>query len=412
MDLIEILKVALTSLRANKLRSSLTILGIVVGIFSIIAISTIIAMLQTSIAEGVSSLGSNTFQVQKWPAVRMGGHGDWAKYRNRKNITTNNFDDLETKLVEAKAIAATSSRGGRVIKYGTEKTNPNVRIYGITPNSFITRDWNIESGRAINQQDYQSGKKVVVLGTDLLKTLFKNKNIDPVGEEISVNGNRLKIIGILEEQGAVFGQSQGNLAIIPLTTFNSFYGGRRRSLSISVMAEDKAEYADLMEITEGYMRTIRKVFPGFDNDFEIVSNESILKQINDITSGVRIGAFVIAGIALLAAGIGIMNIMLVSVTERTKEIGLRKAVGAKKKDILMQFLTESVALSLIGGFIGIILGILVGNFVGSQLNAVATVPFDWVAIGVMLCVIIGVGFGTYPAYKASNLDPIEALRWE
>ncbi|MBU0475848.1 MAG: ABC transporter permease [Bacteroidetes bacterium] len=411
MDFLEILKVALTSLKANKLRSSLTILGIVVGIFSIIAISTIIAMLQTSIEEGVSSLGSNTFQVQKWPAVRMGGHAEMAKYRNRKDITIDNFDNLDIKLVEAKAIAATSSRGGRVIKYENEKTNPNVRIYGVTPNSFITRDWNVETGRAINTQDYKNGRKVVVLGTDLLKTLFKNKNINPIGEEISVNGNRLKIIGILEDQGAIFGQSQGNLAIIPLTTFNSFYGNRR-SLSISVMAKDKLEYSNLMEITEGYLRTIRKVFPGDDNDFEIVSNESVMKQINDITAGVRIGAFVIAGIALLAAGVGIMNIMLVSVTERTKEIGLRKAVGAKNKNILMQFLAEAVTLSLIGGFVGIVLGILVGNFVGSQLNAVATIPFDWVAIGVLLCVLIGVGFGTYPAYKASNLDPIEALRWE
>lgn len=412
MEITEIFRVALSSLKANKLRSSLTILGIVVGIFSIIAISTIIAMLQTSIEEGVSSLGSNTFQVQKWPAVRMGGGNDWAKYRNRKNITVDNFDDLQTKLVESKAVAATSRRGGRVIKYENEKTNPNVVIYGATPNAFITRDWNVETGRAINKQDYQSGRKVVVLGTDLLRTLFKNKSIDPIGEEISVNGHRLKIIGVLEEQGAIFGQSQGNLAIIPLTTFNSFYGGRRRSLSISVMAEDKQEYSDLMEITEGYMRTIRKVFPGDENDFEIVSNESVLKQINDITSGVRIGAFVIAGIALLAAGIGIMNIMLVSVTERTKEIGLRKAVGAKNKNILTQFLAESVTLSLIGGFIGIFLGILVGNLVGAQLNAAATVPLDWVAIGVFLCVVIGVGFGTYPAYKAANLDPIEALRWE
>lgn len=411
MDYLEIFKVALTSLKANKLRSSLTILGIVVGIFSIIAISTIIAMLQTSIEEGVSSLGSNTFQVQKWPAVRMGGHNEMAKYRNRKDLTIDNFDDLDVKLVEAKAIAATSSRGGRVIKYENEKTNPNIQIYGVTPNSFITRDWNVEIGRAISTQDYKNGRKVVVLGTDLLKTLFKNKNIDPIGEEISVNGNRLKIIGILEDQGAIFGQSQGNLAIIPLTAFNSFYGNRR-SLSISVMAKDKQEYSNLMEITEGYLRTIRKVFPGDENDFEIVSNESIMKQINDITAGVRIGAFVIAGIALLAAGIGIMNIMLVSVTERTKEIGLRKAVGAKRKNILMQFLAESVTLSLIGGFVGIVLGILVGNFVGSQLNAVATIPFDWVAIGVLLCVLIGVGFGTYPAYKASNLDPIEALRWE
>jgi putative ABC transport system permease protein len=412
MEIVEIFKVALTSLRANKLRSSLTILGIVVGIFSIIAISTIIAMLQTSIEEGVSSLGSNTFQVQKWPAVRMGGPGDWAKYRNRKNISLDNFDDLEMKLIQSKAVAATIGRGGRVIKYESEKTNPNVAIYGATPNAFITRDWNVANGRAINKQDYKSARKVVVLGTDLLKTLFKNKNIDPIGEEISVNGHRLKIIGILEDKGAIFGQSQGNMAIVPLTTFNSFYGGRRRSLSISVMAEDKEEYTNLMEITEGYMRTIRKVLPGEENDFEIVSNESVLGQINDITSGVRIGAFVIAGIALLAAGVGIMNIMLVSVTERTKEIGLRKAVGAKNKNILMQFLAESVALSLIGGFVGIVLGILVGNLVGAQLNAAATVPMDWVGIGVFLCVVIGVGFGTYPAYKAANLDPIEALRWE
>jgi putative ABC transport system permease protein len=270
----------------------------------------------------------------------------------------------------------------------------------------------VETGRALNSHDYRSGRKVVVIGSDLYKKLFKNRNISPIGEEISVNGNRLRIIGVLEEKGALFGQSQGNLAIIPLTTFNGFYGGRRRSLSISVMAKDKADYIDLMEITEGYMRTIRKVLPGMENDFEIVSNESVLKQINDITSGVRIGAFVIAGIALLAAGVGIMNIMLVSVTERTKEIGLRKAIGAKKKNIMMQFLTEAVVLSLVGGFIGIILGILVGNLVGTQMNAEATVPFDWVAIGVLLCVVIGVGFGTYPAYKASNLDPIDALRWE
>ncbi len=410
MKIIEIFKVAFTSLRTNKLRSALTILGIVVGIFSIIAISTVISMLQKSIEEGVSSLGSNTFQIQKWPAVRMGGHGSWRKYRNRKNLTVDNYEDLERKLVEAKAVAATAVRGGRVLKYGSEKTNPNVGIYGVTPSAFITKDWNVERGRAINIQDYYRGRKVVVLGADIPSKLFKG--INPVGQEINLGSYRLLVIGVLEKKGAIFGQSQDNFAIIPLTTFSSLYGQRRRSLSISVMANTKEEYNDLMEITEGYLRTIRKVPPGEPNDFEIVSNESILQQINDMTEGVRIGAFVIAGIALLAAGVGIMNIMLVSVTERTKEIGLRKAVGAKRKNILSQFLTEAVALSLVGGFIGIVLGIGIGNYVGSLMNAVTTIPFDWVAIGVLLCVIIGVGFGTYPAYKAANLDPIEALRWE
>ena len=410
MRLVEIFKVALMSLRANKLRSSLTILGIIVGIFSIIAISTVITMLQKSIEEGVSSLGSDTFQIQKWPAVRVGGHDEWHKYRNRKNLTIDNYEDLENKLVEAKSIAATSSRGGRVIKFENEKTNPNVRMYGITPSAFITRDWNVQSGRAFNRQDYNSGRKVVVLGADLPNKLFKGQ--DPIGREISTSGYRLLVIGVLEKKGAIFGQSQDNFAIIPLTTFNSFYGNRRRSLSISVMAENKENYNNLMEITEGYLRTIRKVPVGEPNDFEMVSNESVLEQINDITEGIRIGAFVIAAIALLAAGIGIMNIMLVSVTERTKEIGLRKAVGAQRKNILFQFLTEAVVLCLIGGIIGILLGVGVGNYVGSLMNAVAYVPLDWVVTGVMLCVFIGVGFGTYPAYKAANLDPIEALRWE
>ncbi len=250
----------------------------------------------------------------------------------------------------------------------------------------------------------------MVLGADLPGKLFKGR--DPIGSEISIGGHRSIVIGVLERKGAIFGQSQDNFAIIPLTTFGSFYGNRRRSLSISVMAENKEDYNELMQITEGYLRTIRKVPVGDPNDFEIVSNESVLQQINDITKGIRIGAFVIAGIALLAAGIGIMNIMLVSVTERTKEIGLRKAVGAKRKNILFQFLTEAVVLSLIGGFIGILLGLGVGNYVGSLMNAVTYIPMDWVVGGVMLCVIIGVGFGTYPAYKAANLDPIEALRWE
>lgn len=410
MRFIEIFKVAFSSLRANKLRSSLTILGIIVGIFSIITISTVISMLQKSIEEGVSYLGSNTFQVQKWPAVRVGDHNEWRKYRNRKNLTIADYEALNDKLVRAKAVAATASRGGRVVKYENEKTNPNVQLYGITPSAFITREWNISTGRAINYQDYNSAKKVVVLGADLPQKLFKG--MDPIGKEINMSGYRLRVIGVLEKKGAIFGQSQDNFAIIPLPTFTGFYGDRRRSLSISVMAESKEDYNEVMEITEGYLRTIRKVPPGDENDFEMVSNESVLKQINDITAGFRIGAFVIAGIALLAAGVGIMNIMLVSVTERTKEIGLRKAVGAKKKNVLFQFLTEAVALCLLGGFIGIFFGVIVGNYIGSFLNAVATVPLDWVATGVMLCVFIGVGFGTYPAYKAANLDPIEALRYE
>ncbi|MFH1525432.1 MAG: ABC transporter permease [Bacteroidota bacterium] len=410
MRILETIRVALISLHANKLRSSLTILGIVVGIFSIISISTVIVMLQTSIEEGVSVLGSNTFQIQKWPAVRTGGHGDYAKYRNRKDITRDDFDHLQNKLVQAESMSAISSQRGRVVKFNSEKTNPNVSLYGVTPEAFATREWDIANGRAINSSDMNRNERVVVLGSDIAIKLFTT--FDPVGNEVTIDNHKLRVVGVLAHQGEIFGESRGNFAIIPLSTFQGFYGDRRRSLGITVMAEDKEIYDDLMFSAEGHMRTIRKVAPGEENDFEIVSNVSILNQINDITSGVRIGAFAIAGIALLAAGVGIMNIMLVSVTERTKEIGIRKAIGAKKKNILIQFLTEAVTLCIIGGLVGIFLGVIVGNAVGSLLEATAVIPLDWVMVGIFLCVLIGVTFGTYPAVKAANLDPIEALRYE
>ncbi len=409
MKIIEVLKVSFTSLRTNKLRSILTILGIIVGIFSIIAVSTVISMLQKSIEEGVSSLGKNAFEVRKWPAVRTGGT-DWAKYRNRKDLTVSDFLKLQENLNDAKAVAAIANRWGRVIKYRNEKTNPNVNVLGITPEAFITRDLNVSSGRSINSLDFEKGNRVIVLGADVVNVIFKN--IDPIGQDVTVDGKKLRVIGVLERKGQIFGNSQDNYALIPLSTFGSFFGERRRSLDISVMAHSKDEYQDLMLKTEGFMRTIRKVPPGEENDFEIISNESVMAQINDITSGVRIGAVVIAAIALLAAGVGIMNIMLVSVTERTREIGVRKSVGAKKKNILVQFIIEAIALCLLGGFIGIFIGILAGNLAGSFLEAQAVIPIDWVIIGITLCVLIGVVFGTYPAYKAANLDPIEALRYE
>jgi len=410
MYIFEIIKVAFASLHANKLRSSLTIVGIVVGIFSIIAISTVIEMLQTSIEKGVSQLGQNTFQIQKWPAVQTGGPGERAKYRNRPDITIEDYFRLKEKLVEASFVGAEQWNFGKILKAGNKETNPNIQVSGCTPEAFPTNKWVVESGRAFNERDFQSYSRFIVLGPDIAKTLFPN--INAVGQEVTIDGYKLKVLGVLESQGDVFGQSQDNFAVMPLTTFQSMYGKRSRSINITVMAPDKESYNELIEIAEGYFRTIRKIEPGKENDFDIWSNEQILTRINDITSGVRIGSIVVAAIALLAAGVGIMNIMLVSITERTKEIGIRKAIGAKKINILFQFITEAITLSLIGGVVGIVIGVLVGNLAGSFLNATAVIPIDWVLIGVFLCIIIGVSFGTYPAYKAANLDPIEALRYE
>jgi putative ABC transport system permease protein len=408
MKLLEIIKIALTSLRVNKLRSSLTILGIVVGIFSIISISTIIAMLQVTIESGFSSLGKNTFQIQKFPAMNMGRLSD--KIRNRKDITLEDYYALKDRLYEAEYIGAEMWQWGQLIKFRNEQTNPDVQVAGITPEAQYTNDWVVGDGRALNNNDVDRNARVCVLGAEVVEKLFAT--INPVGQEVKVDGMPLKVVGIFESKGQMFGQSQDNFVVIPISLHQAHYGKNRRSINITVMALNDQIYDETIEAATGIMRAIRKVPPGEDNDFDIYSNASIIDQINNITAGVKIGAIVIAMISLLAAGIGIMNIMLVSVTERTREIGIRKAIGAKRKNILFQFLIEAITLCQFGGLIGIVLGVGIGNLVGSLLNAVPTIPIDWVLIGVGLCVMVGVVFGTYPAYKAANLDPIEALRYE
>jgi putative ABC transport system permease protein len=210
----------------------------------------------------------------------------------------------------------------------------------------------------------------------------------------------------------MFGQSRDNYIVIPITTWQAMYGKYSNSVNIMITARNSEEYEDVIESAIGHFRKIRKVKAGEPDDFSIFSNASMIDQVNDITGPIKTGALVVSLIALLAAGVGIMNIMLVSVTERTREIGIRKAIGARKNSILLQFLMEAVVLCLIGGLVGIFIGVSIGNFAGSLINAQAAIPLDWVMIGISLCVLVGVIFGTYPAYKAANLDPIEALRYE
>lgn len=406
----ESLSLSITSLVTNKLRALLTILGIVVGIFSIILIMTILTMLQNTIETGFSMLGQNTFQIQKYPAIRMGGPHMGRKYWDRKDITIEDFDRLKESLTDAKYVAAELHRGARLVKYQGKETNPNVALVGITQEAVYTNDWFVEEGRSITSADVDRAMPYIILGQDIVDKLFENVN--PIGQIVKIDNRPLRVIGVMERKGQLFGQSRDNIVVIPITVFHSMYGKRDRSVNITVMSHSKFDYNDVIETAIGHMRTIRKVSPGEENNFEIFSNESLLSEINNVTKYVEIGAMVVSFIALLAAGVGIMNIMLVSVTERTREIGIRKAVGAKKSSILTQFLIEAITLCLIGGVIGIVLGVGLGNIAGSFLKAEATIPYDWVLIGLGICVLVGVIFGTYPAYKAANLDPIEALRFE
>ncbi|MCH7965270.1 MAG: ABC transporter permease [Bacteroidetes bacterium] len=403
----QLLSISFQSILNNKLRTLLTILGVVVGIFSIIVIMTIITMLQNSIEDGLAMLNKNTFQIQKFDIIQ--NHSTDKSQRNRKNIKVEEAYRLKKLLTQAKYVGAEQWQLSSV-KFGNKKTNPNINIGGQTVDAMRTNDFKVEYGRDLRESDIQNSTDVCIIGKDIVEKIFPHFN--PVGQTVRVDGRPLRVIGVMEKQPEMFGQSNDNYVLIPITTWQNMYGKYSRSVNIMVTAYSTEEYDDVIESAIGHFRKIRKVSPGEPNDFSIFSNESMITTVNDITGPIKIGALVVSVIALLAAGVGIMNIMLVSVTERTREIGIRKAIGAKKSSILMQFLIEAIILCLVGGFIGIVAGVGIGNLAGSLLSAQSAIPVDWVVIGISLCITVGLIFGTYPAYKAANLDPIEALRYE
>ena len=408
MKLDQLFSISFQSILNNKLRTSLTILGVVVGIFSIIVIMTIITMLQNSIEDGLAMLSKNTFQIQKFDAMQ-GPNRDRSQ-RNRKDLTIEEANKLKELLTEALYVGVEQWEWGKIVKYGNLETNPNTHIGGQTVDAMRTNDFNVEYGRDFRESDIQYSADVCILGQEIVEKIFPNMN--PVNQIIRVDNKPLRVIGVMEKQPEMFGESHDNYVLMPITTWQSMYGRYGKSVNIMVTAPDAESYNEVIESAIGHFRKIRKVEPGQPDDFSIFSNESMITQVNDITGPIKIGALAVSLVALIAAGVGIMNIMLVSVTERTREIGIRKAVGARKSSILIQFLIEAIILCLVGGTLGIVIGIAIGNFAGSFLSAQFAVPVDWVIIGITMCVIVGLIFGTYPAYKAANLDPIESLRFE
>jgi putative ABC transport system permease protein len=406
----EIIRIALNAIRMNKLRSALTLLGVVVGVFSIIGVMTAVQVLQNSIESGLSELGSNTFQIQKFPAMFVGGHAAWEKYRHRKDITLDQAEYVIGKLTSAQFAAAEASAWGQTIQTMTGlKTNPNVNVMGEMPAGIATNNWTIKEGRSMIDNEQTYGANVAILGQEISKKLFPRGGA--IGQDVKIGGDRYTVIGVFDVKGSAMGGNNDNFVVIPLSKFlNEF--GKQRSLNVMVKAKSPEVYDQCMEEARMALRVARKVEPGKEDDFEIFSNESLISTFNDFTKYVKMGVGFISFISLLAAGVGIMNIMLVSVTERTKEIGLRKSVGARKSNILSQFITEAVVLCQIGGLIGIGLGILGGNLAAIAFSLPAVFPVDWAIIGFALCAFIGVAFGVYPAWKAANLDPIEALRYE
>lgn len=408
MDFSEILRLALDSLKANKLRSGLTMLGIAVGVFSVIGVMTVITGLRGSIESGLNVLGANSFQFMKYPAINFSDPRQ--RFANRRDINYAQASRFKELMGESAQISLMLRRGGRVAIYLDRRTNPNVILGGGDENFITSRNYEIAAGRNIGPDDVEFGRAVVLLGDELTKKLFINEN--PLGRMVRIDGQTYTVVGLLGPKGSSFGQSQDNFAVVPLTQFLETYGRSGRSISINIQAPNQAELAATQETAVGTMRLVRGLDPEDPNDFEIFSNDSLIEAFNSVASVVAVGAFVISAIALLASGVGVMNIMLVSVTERTKEIGIRKSIGAKKHNILMQFLIEAVVLSLVGGLAGIAVGVIGGNVVASMLNATAIFPWGWTIAGMVVCSGIGIVFGYYPAWKAASLDPIEALRYE
>lgn len=404
----EILRLAFASLTANKLRSGLTVLGIAVGVFSVIGVMTLINGMRSSIETGLNVLGANSFQISKFPPINFSD--PWTRFRNRRDITYPVAARFKELMEDGARVNLQLGRGGKVVVYRDRRTNPNVSLRGTDGNFVTAFNYDVAIGRNLGEDDVEYGRPVCVIGQDVVQRLFDQE--EAIGRSVRIDGQNYTIVGVLAPKGTSFGSSQDNLVITPITRWLAIYGRQWRSISINVQAPSQAELADTMERAIGMMRLVRGLKPEDFNDFEVFSNESLIDAFNKIADMVAIGALIISAIALLASGVGVMNIMLVSVTERTKEIGIRKSIGAKKRNILLQFLAEAVALSLIGGVAGVAIGVGGGNAVALAMNTPITFPWLWAAIGLLVCGGIGITFGLYPAWKASALDPIEALRYE
>jgi putative ABC transport system permease protein len=406
----ESLRMALTAVAAHKLRSALTLLGVLVGVFSIVAVMTAMRVMQTVVEAELSQLGDQTFMVRKFPTVLFSMPEGIEKIRRRKNITLQEGRRLMDNVTLAKGIGVESYFWAGQIQTRYKRTAPDVRLYGETPGSFPARNWVVQVGRGIAEADVEGARDVCVLGNSLARTIFPVGSA--VGERVKIDGLNYTVVGVLQAKGGSLGGDQDKFAVIPLTTGLNRFGYIWRSMTILVQARDRATYDACVEEVRGNLRIIRKVPPGEEDSFEVASNDSMIAQFRAFTLTVRAGVAVVSSIALLAAGIGIMNIMLVSVTERTREIGIRRAVGAKKRNIMTQFIIEAIVLCEIGGVIGVLCGILGGNSTAWFFKLNPVIPIDWMVLGLFVCSVIGVIFGTYPAFKAANLDPIESLRYE
>ncbi|GIV30647.1 MAG: ABC transporter permease [Vicingaceae bacterium] len=409
---VEILKEAYRSIKAYRLRAFLTIMIVAIGIMALVGILTAIDAIQLSLKSNFSMMGANTFTIRnRGLNVHFGSSG--GKLKKYPPITFKQCMDFK-KIYDFPAGIAISAiaTGSAEVHYLNKKTNPNIQLMGGDLNYALATGLTIEEGRNFTENEIIYRQPVCIVGNEIVKILFDGLPSKAINQKIVVNGQKYLIIGVFALKGSSFSFGGDRAVVIPVTTMNQLYPDPNRSFTISVVVNDAEDLNTAINHAIYTMRKVRKNRPGQENTFEIVKSDSLSKILLENLSLVTLFASAIGLITLLGAAVGLMNIMLVSVTERTREIGTRKALGATQKLIRNQFLTETVLICQFGGIVGIILGVIIGNITASIVGGVFIIPWGWMMLGFILCFITGVLSGYYPAKKAASLDPIEALRYE
>lgn len=407
----ENIRIALNSIKANRLRAIITMLIISIGITALVGILSAIDAIKNGINENFSGMGANTFTLQNEEEnVRVGHRGRRSKVKEVISYKEALQFKKDYQFPVIAAVSTQASFSAR-LKYGNKKTNPNIEITGADENYLVTAGYELEKGRNFSNTEIRGGSALVIIGKDVEKALFDRKT-DALEKFVKIGGMRYKVIGVLKSKGNSGGFSGDKLCFIPLGTARMYFSKPNMNYSISVLCKDYKKVNVYLEEAKGVFRKVRKIPPGEENDFVVQRSDNLASMLLKDISMVTTGATVIGLITLLGAAIGLMNIMLVSVTERTREIGVRKAMGATQNIIKNQFLIESTVICVIGGLVGILFGIIIGNLIGMALETGFFIPWFWIISGVIICIFVGLLSGYLPARRASKLDPIDSLRFE